>query len=99
MFYVKRSLFTALHQVNACPSADRAKTSPPSFFLALAWTLGHDKRLLESPSRSFTFRQQRWSIGNNRQNGANHIHSVWRDVENDFASDVMREHLLMYHVL
>ncbi len=35
----------------------------------------------------------------NRQNGANHIHSVWRDVENDFASDVMREHLLMYHVL
>ncbi len=35
----------------------------------------------------------------NRQNDANHIHSVWRDVENDFASDVMREHLLMYHVL
>ena len=35
----------------------------------------------------------------NRQNGANHIHSVWRDVENDFASDVLREHLLMYHVL
>ncbi len=35
----------------------------------------------------------------NRQNGANHIHSVLRDVENDFAQDVMREHLLMYHVL
>ena len=35
----------------------------------------------------------------NRQNGANHIHSVWRDVENDFAQDVMRDHLLMYHVL
>ena len=35
----------------------------------------------------------------NRQNGANHIHSVWRDVENDFASDVLREHLLLYHVL
>jgi hypothetical protein len=35
----------------------------------------------------------------NRQNGANHIHSVWRDVENDFAQDVMREHLLMYHIL
>ena len=35
----------------------------------------------------------------NRQNDANHIHSVWRDVQNDFASDVMREHLLMYHVL
>ena len=35
----------------------------------------------------------------NRQNDANHIHYVWRDVENDFDSDVMREHLLMYHVL
>jgi hypothetical protein len=35
----------------------------------------------------------------NRQNGANHIHSVLRDVENDFAQDVMREHLLMYHIL
>ena len=35
----------------------------------------------------------------NRQDGANHIHSVWRDVENDFASDVLREHLIMYHVL
>ena len=35
----------------------------------------------------------------NRQNGANHIHSVLRDVNNDFAADVMRDHLLMYHVL
>jgi hypothetical protein len=33
----------------------------------------------------------------NRQNGANHIHSVWRDVENDFGLDVMRDHLLLYH--
>jgi hypothetical protein len=33
----------------------------------------------------------------NRQNGANHIHSVWRDVENDFGLDVLRDHLLMYH--
>lgn len=35
----------------------------------------------------------------NRQDGANHIHSVWRDIENDFANDVLREHLLLYHVL
>ncbi len=35
----------------------------------------------------------------NRQDDANHIHSVWRDVENDFAVDVMREHLLLYHVI
>ena len=35
----------------------------------------------------------------NRQNGANHIHSVWRDAKNDFASDVLREHLIMYHII
>ena len=35
----------------------------------------------------------------NRQDGANHIHSVWRDVENDFAADVFRDHLILYHVL
>jgi len=35
----------------------------------------------------------------NRQNGANHIHSVLRDQENDFAQDVMRDHLFMYHIL
>ena len=35
----------------------------------------------------------------NRQNEANHIHSVLRDEENDFANDVLREHLLLYHVL
>ena len=35
----------------------------------------------------------------NRQDGANHIHSVMRDVENDFAADVLRDHLVLYHVL
>ena len=35
----------------------------------------------------------------NQQNDANHIHSVWRDAANDFANDVLREHLILYHVL
>ena len=35
----------------------------------------------------------------NIQNGANHIHSVWRDVENDFAQDVLRDHRMLYHIL
>ncbi len=35
----------------------------------------------------------------NIQNEANHIHSVWRDVENDFAQDVLRDHRLLYHIL
>ena len=34
----------------------------------------------------------------NHQNGANHIHSVWRYVMNDFAVDVLRDHLLLYHI-
>lgn len=28
----------------------------------------------------------------NTQNGANHVHSVWRDLENDFGEDVLRRH-------
>jgi hypothetical protein len=35
----------------------------------------------------------------NYQNDANHVHSVWRDVENDFGYDILKEHLLAFHVL
>ena len=35
----------------------------------------------------------------NCQNEANHVHSVWRDLDNDFAEDVLRQHLLAYHTL
>ena len=35
----------------------------------------------------------------NRQNNANHIHSVWRDFANDFAEDVLRKHHLLFHIL
>ena len=28
----------------------------------------------------------------NVQNGANHIHSVWRDIDSDFGRDLLREH-------
>ena len=28
----------------------------------------------------------------NTQNDANHIHSVWRDSENDFGDDLLRRH-------
>jgi len=30
----------------------------------------------------------------NVQNGANHVHSVWRDFEGDFGEDLLREHYL-----
>ncbi len=28
----------------------------------------------------------------NTQNDANHIHTVWRDLENDFGKDILKEH-------
>jgi hypothetical protein len=33
----------------------------------------------------------------NTQNGANHIHTVWRDFEGDFGRDLLREHLTRDH--
>ena len=33
----------------------------------------------------------------NVQNGANHVHSVWRDVEGDFGHDLLREHYSRHH--
>jgi Protein of unknown function (DUF3500) len=33
----------------------------------------------------------------NTQNGANHIHTVWRDAERDFGVDLLREHYLASH--
>lgn len=33
----------------------------------------------------------------NTQNGANHIHTVWRDFEGDFGRDLLREHLTQDH--
>jgi hypothetical protein len=30
----------------------------------------------------------------NVQDGANHIHTVWRDLENDFGADLLRQHYL-----
>jgi hypothetical protein len=28
----------------------------------------------------------------NTQNGANHVHSVWREFDGDFGLDMLREH-------
>jgi hypothetical protein len=33
----------------------------------------------------------------NTQNGANHVHSVVRDLTNDFAEDILTEHYLKEH--
>lgn len=33
----------------------------------------------------------------NTQNGANHIHAVWRDLESDWGADVLAEHLAATH--
>ncbi|HEY8483070.1 MAG TPA: DUF3500 domain-containing protein [Longimicrobiales bacterium] len=33
----------------------------------------------------------------NTQNNANHIHTVWRDLENDFGGDLLRQHYARHH--
>ena len=33
----------------------------------------------------------------NTQNGANHVHTVVRDLTNDFAEDILREHYRNHH--
>jgi hypothetical protein len=33
----------------------------------------------------------------NTQNGANHIHAVWRDLDNDWGGDVLADHLAAAH--
>jgi hypothetical protein len=34
---------------------------------------------------------------NNTQNQGNHVHSVWRDLKNDFGRDLLKEHLATAH--
>ena len=34
----------------------------------------------------------------NTQNGANHIHAVWRDLDNDWGEDLLAQHLLAQHL-
>ncbi len=33
----------------------------------------------------------------NTQNGANHVHAVWRDFDGDFGEDVLRRHYALHH--
>jgi hypothetical protein len=33
----------------------------------------------------------------NTQDGANHVHTVWHDLENGFGSDALRRHLAEQH--
>jgi len=33
----------------------------------------------------------------NTQNGANHVHTVWRDFNGDFGRDLLREHVQAAH--
>lgn len=33
----------------------------------------------------------------NTQNNANHVHAVWRDLENDFGEDLLRKHYEQHH--
>jgi len=34
----------------------------------------------------------------NTQTNANHVHSVWRDLENDFGEDILQRHYQQHPV-
>jgi hypothetical protein len=36
---------------------------------------------------------------NNTQNQGNHVHSVWRDLKNDFGRDLLKDHLRTAHLM
>ena len=52
------------------------------------------------PGRPHYFRLQAPGLlaeWDNTQRDANHVHSVWRDPENDFGADVLTRHLAQFH--
>jgi Protein of unknown function (DUF3500) len=54
----------------------------------------------EEPGRGnyYAIRGPRFLVEyDNTQNGANHIHAVWRDLENDWGEDLLRAHLAGAH--
>ena len=56
----------------------------------------------ETPGRGhyYSIRGPRFVVEyDNTQNGANHIHAVWRDLENDWGEDLLAAHLATDHGL
>ena len=89
---------TYVNQVRSDMAAEKLRRLEDEGFDGLHWAWGGP--VLEGKEHYYRIHGGNFVVEfDNRQNGANHIHSVWRDVENDFANDVLREHLLLYHVL
>ena len=62
--------------------------------LVFAWAGGTqkgDKHYYRIKGRTFLLEYD------NTQNGANHVHAVWRDLNNDFGEDVLAAHLKAEH--
>jgi hypothetical protein len=54
----------------------------------------------DEPGRGhyYALRGRRFLIEyDNTQNGANHIHAVWRDAEGDWGDDVLADHVAVHH--
>ncbi|MCP4849519.1 MAG: DUF3500 domain-containing protein [Verrucomicrobiaceae bacterium] len=57
--------------------------------LHFAWAGGHERNTghyYRIQSKDFLFEYD------NTQNGANHVHAVWRDFDGDFGRDLLKEH-------
>lgn len=62
--------------------------------LSFAWAGGLQRR----QGHYYRIHGTRFCIEyDNTQNDANHVHTVWRDFDNDFGGDVMRRHLQEQH--
>ncbi len=85
-------------QVPADLARDRMARVEDEGFEGLHWAWGGPTRMDEP--HYYRIQGENFTVEfDNRQGNANHIHSVWRDVANDFATDVLRKHLLLYHII
>src|SRR5579885_219548 len=96
----QRQLLTALLQqyIDRMPepiaARERERVSGSFDQIAFAWAGGSERRQphyyrLQGPRLLVEY--------DNTQDGANHIHSVWRDPEGDFGADLLAQHYATAH--
>ena len=62
--------------------------------LAFAWAGGTER----GQGHYYAVRGSRFLLEyDNTQNGANHIHTVWRDLDRDWGADLLAEHYRRDH--
>jgi hypothetical protein len=100
MTAAQRGLLSALidQYVDRMPdevaARERARAAAVLGQVSFAWAGGSERRQphyyrLQGPRLLVEY--------DNTQDGANHIHSVWRDPEGDFGADILAQHYAQAH--